>query len=490
MATKIQGGNNMAGLANVDANFNLTSTSKDANGNSLSKTQRAQILASQEAVLMAGRNDDNAINMRVDRNGNIITGNFIPEIFENFEGATLNVQKWTQAVTAFVTNQATLTGLQHNSTAITTVSAVSVILSQRLFTKNKRVPLHFKLRKRHSMVSGAISDFGFGVPTTTTLVVPNGCCLRMTNSSILQGVITYNNVEIAIANIVSRVASNGNTIGGALNMSNAYYTSNYFVYDIIADDDTVIFTIQDTSTGELIGTLNLPVPNAYQKMWGATALPIYDRLYNNTAPSTAPINITTDLVVNSTDMNINMDASQIAGNLGLTASRSPFTGAQLENHTNSTAPVSATLSNTTAGYATLGGKFQFATVAGAVTDFALFGFQIPAGAKFLCEGVTVNTYNTGATVATTASALEWAMGFNSSAISLATANIIRKQVGVQAFQIGAVAGQDAKVLDINFVTPEVTESGRFVQVILNLPIGTATASQIIRGQVTIKGRFI
>lgn len=77
--------------------------------------------------------------------------------------------------------------------------------------------------------------------------------------------------------------------------------------------------------------------------------------------------------------------SQAAGNLSMSAGRNPFTGAQLENHTNSTAPTSATLSNTAAGYTTLGGRFQFAAVAGAATDYALFGFQVPAGSKFLCE---------------------------------------------------------------------------------------------------------
>ena len=45
-------------------------------------------------------------------------------------------------------------------------------------------------------------------------------------------------------------------------------------------------------------------------------------------------------------------------------------------------------------------------------------------------------------------------------------------------------------IDVNFNTPEVVESGRFLQVILNMPIGTATASEIIRGTVTLKGRFI
>jgi hypothetical protein len=82
------------------------------------------------------------------------------------------------------------------------------------------------------------------------------------------------------------------------------------------------------------------------------------------------------------------------------------------------------------------------------------------------------------------------MGFNSSAVSLATANIIRRQVGCQNFQIGAGVGACATPLDMNFITPEVVESGRFVHIVLTIPVGTATATEIFRGQVTVKGRFI
>jgi hypothetical protein len=461
---------------------------KDTSGNSVTKTQRQNFGATQEGVLIAGKNDDFATFFRTDRKGNTMMGNYIPELIENFEGATVNVQKWSPASTTFVPAQTTLAGYNINSTSLTTLSAVSILQSQRLFYKFARTPLQFKARLRHSMVSGAIADFGWGVPATTTLIVPNGTCFRFTNSGQVQGVITYNSVEIAAVNITAKVSSNGNTSGTALNMSNSYYTSNYFVYDIVIDDDNAIFTIQDTATGEMVGYQSIPLPIGYQKMWGATALPCYFRMYNNTAPASAPVFIITDMVVLSLDMNY--QGSITAGNLGLTAGRNPFTGAQLENHTNSTAPTSATLSNTAAGYTTMGGKFQFAAVAGAVTDYALFGVTIPAGSKFLCEGITIHTRNTGAAVATTATTLEWAMGFNSSAVSLATANIVRRQVGIQSFAIGAAIEAVATPINIDFITPELVESGRFLHVILTMPVGTATASQIIRGQVTIKGRFI
>lgn len=481
------GGGQLGGDATYKS---LWSRLLDKYGNGIAKLQREFVPATQEALLIAGKNDQVATILRTDRKGNLLTGNYIPELIENFEGATMNVQKWSQVATTFVPAQTTLAGYNHSSTAITTSAAVNILQSLRLFYKYPRVPMQVKRRFRHSMVSGTIADFGFGVPSTTTLIVPNGCCFRFTNSGNVKGVITYNSTEIAAVDIPSTVASNGNAIGVALNMSNSYYTSNYFTYDMVMDDDNVIFTIQDTATGEMIGVLTVPIPISAYKMWGATALPYYERIYNNTAPSSAPTYITSELQVLSLDWGIQMDASQIAGNLSMSAGRNPFTGAQTENHTNSTAPTSATLANITASYTTLGGKFQFVAVAGAVTDYPLFGFTVPAGSKFLCEGIHIELYNTVVAVATTPTIFEWAMGFNSSAQSLATANIIRRQIGCQNFQIGAGVGACATPLDVNFITPEVVESGRFVHVILTMPVGTATATEIFRGQVTVKGRFI
>lgn len=463
---------------------------KDSLGEYLTKTNRGALPETGEGIPMMGKNDDMAVFMRTDRKGNQIIGNFITELIETFEGAVVNVQKWTTTSTTFVAAQATLTGYNFNSTNVTTLNAVGILLSQRLFAKNQRVPLQMKTRLRHSMVAGTLADMGFGVPATTTTIVPNGACFRFTNSGVVKGVITFNNAEIAISNVVSQVASNGNTVGGNLNMSAAYYTAGYFVYDLIIDDDNAIFTIQDTNTGELIGKLSLPVPTTAVKMWGATALPIYTRVWNNVAPSTAPIMLLTDLIVLSTDWALNPTVQQLAGSLRLSQGVNPFTGAQLANHTNSTAPTSATLANATAGYTTLGGKWQFAAVAGAVTDYALFGFTVPAGSRFLCEGIRIESYNTVVPVATTPTVLEWAMGFNSSAVSLATANIARLTLGVQSLPNGAVAGTPATPIDITFTTPEVVESGRFVHVILTMPIASATATQIVRGTCFIRGRFI
>lgn len=464
---------------------------RDTNGNSVAQPHRTNITDNQAFVAMWVKNDDNLLGLRGDRKGNVITGNYIPELIENFEGATVNVQKWTQASTTFVPAQSTLVGYNANSTNLTTANAVQILQSQRLFYKFTRVPLQYKKRYRHAMVANSLSDFGFWFPSGTTTIVPNGTCFRFTSSGTAQGVITYNGTETAIGNIISNTGLNGNTVGGALNMSNSYYTNNYFVYDIIVDDDNAVFTIQDTQTGELIGSLALPVPQTVQKMWGATALPVYERVWNTSvAPSTAPISITTELQVLSTDWNLQLDASQIAGSLWLSSGRNPFTGAPLTARVNSTVPATATLSNTTASYSQLKWWFLFVAVAGAETDYCLVWFQVPAWSRFLVEWVTIDTHNQWAAVAGTPTVLEWELWVNSSAVSLATANIVRTPLGSQTFIAGAAIGQKADRISESLITPEVAESWRWIQLILRMPLGTATPSQTIRWLYNIKWRFI
>lgn len=170
-------------------------------------------------------------------------------------------------------------------------------------------------------------------------------------------------------------------------------------------------------------------------------------------------------------------------------------GAQLANHANSTAPVAATLANTTAGYATLGGKFAFAAVAGAADDYALFAYKVPAGRRLFIKEVAISLVNTGAAVTTTAHIFDWALGLNSTAISLATTDAApiygprRVPLGVQSILVSAGVGAKADDLIRKFDTPLVIESERYLHAILTMPVASATGSQVIRGAVQFGGHF-
>ena len=170
-------------------------------------------------------------------------------------------------------------------------------------------------------------------------------------------------------------------------------------------------------------------------------------------------------------------------------------GAQTANHANSTSPSSATLSNTAAGYTTLGGKFQFAAVAGAVTDYALFAYAVPSTHRLVVDSIGISTINTGAAVATSAHVLDWSISVNATAVSLATTDSgstfgpRRIPLGLQTFLSGAAIGSQANDLFREFKSPLTIEPSRYFHVILQMPIATATGSQVIRGDVTVNGYF-
>ena len=194
--------------------------------------------------------------------------------------------------------------------------------------------------------------------------------------------------------------------------------------------------------------------------------------------------------------NVRLWASNKAGQ-GLSAVQTPSGGAagQTANNVNSTVPATATLSNTAASYTTLGGKFVFAAVAGAETDYAMFAFLNPVptvnltGRNLVIRGVWVDTYNAVVAVATTPTILEWSLGVGSTAVSLATTDAAatrspkRLALGVQSFLVGAAAGAFAERVDINLDAPVVVEPGCYVHIILRVPYGTATATELFRGHV-------
>jgi hypothetical protein len=174
------------------------------------------------------------------------------------------------------------------------------------------------------------------------------------------------------------------------------------------------------------------------------------------------------------------------------------------NITNSMAVTSGTLSNTaapTGGYTgtTLGGRFQFAALAGAATDLIVFAYQVPTataggGAKSLfVTDLMISTVNLGAAVAITPTVLAWTLGFGSSAVSLATADgdttkaPRRVPLGIQSFLVAAGVGQMADPISMSFASPIVVWPGQFVHIIVQVPVGTATGGQLVNGMVLVNG---
>lgn len=470
----VSGSGNNAQLT-IDATSNAARvTPYDTLGNPLVVTRGSNTPSTPYGVPIAGFNDGAWRVARLDRFGNLRAG-FDQMLFhDDVEGTTLNTQLWAQTLTSFTMSQAAATGIFFNAAASTSISQAAQLVSQKQFMKMQQMPLRLRMRARTVWYTGAVAEMGFGVPSGVTAQIPTGAFWRYTSSGSVIPVLAFNGSDVVV----------GTNISASLNMNG----TNYYSWEVIVDDDGAMFVCQDISTGRSISEQYLSIPLTQARAWSVTHLPCFARLYNSTATLTAAALYLSDTLVIGYDtfMNKPWQHQQAAVSNGFELLPSTF--AQSANWANSAAPTSATLSNTAAGYTTLGGLYQFAAVAGAATDYALFAFTVPSPYSFYCTGVRISAWNTGAAVATTPTLLVWGLGANNTGASLATAPL-RVPIGSQSFAVGSAIGANAPDLDVTFDTPLKTDAGRFLNVILRMPVGTATASQIIQGGVQIRGYF-
>lgn len=417
--------------------------------------------------------------MRVSEDGYLMVGQESMLFYDQVEGNTLHSHLWaTSTSTMTITQSAGLISLNAGlSTATGTYAILSSIKHIPLYGQYPLI-VSFSAEFNNAAQANATMEIGIGLVSGTSAPT-DGVFMRFAPSGQILGVINYGGVEVE-------------TVLTFDPDDNPFAINTMYPWSIVVDNDDVHFLHGSDVAAVLACPTNQPFPTA------AARLPLFARVFNGgTAPSTAPrIRVGRFMVVQSV-LNQERLWTQTLAALGRGAYQNPVASfAQIANHTNSTNPSSATLSNTAAGYTTLGGRFQFAAVAGAATDFALFAYQVPSGFQLFVTGVCISCVNTGAQNSiSTPTVLDWSMGVNSSAVSLATADGAttwaprRVPLGMQAFQAGAAIGAQVDDMDRDFPVPYVVDSGRYLHVILQVPIGAATATQVIRGDVLIHGFF-
>jgi len=352
----------------------------------------------------------------------------------------------------------------------------------------KTFPLHpagslevlFRLRFAINPIANNVCEAGLGFASGTTTPT-DGVYFKLNTAGALVGVMNINGTETTTAPMPAPIANE------------VYY------YRIVIDQDRIEFYIDGVLQGVILS------PNTSAAISLSRWQPLLMRSYNAAATGSAQRMEVADASVIARDLALNrLWATAMAG-IECGSYNNPRGAAmgQSANYANSVAPVSATLLNTAAGYTTLGGQFQFAAIAGAETDYALFAFQVllaaagGANRNLVICGIRIETYNMGAASATTPTLLQWALGVGSTAVSLATADSVtagtraprRIPLGVQSIPIGTAIGGNVTPIDVNLDAPLYVAAGTFVHIILRMPVGTATASQIIRGLAMINGYF-
>jgi hypothetical protein len=390
------------------------------------------------------------------------------------KGSAVNTRK---LATVLTTQTITVAGGRYelNSSGITTVSTGSMLKSYKTFAFYKANALYAEFAGNWTLapIANWFAEWGFANPTSAIAAITDGVFFRITAGQ-FRGVCINNSVETYV------------------DLGTLPAEADVHDFAIESTMGRVTFWHEDTPLGVI------DVPNT---QFGPTAqdqLPIFVRTYTAAIAPASAIKLQVSAIGVSNggaDLNRLWATTQSAMGNSLAQAPTGSTVGQTANYANTAAPASATLSNIAAGYTTLGGQFQFAAVAGAETDYALFAYQVPVGNTAVIRGIWIDTVNTGAAVATTATWLQWFLGVGSTAVSLATADAAatksyaRVPLGNQVFPIGAAIGAQATCIDVNLDAPLIANSGEFVVIGLKMPLGTATASQIIRGLVGVNGFF-
>lgn len=408
--------------------------------------------------------------------------------YDQVDGAALNTNLWTYSVGTMTVVQANgFIGL--NAGASVAAGAYAILQSIKSIPLYGTLPLIVEMNAKALNAPAANATIELGIGSSTTTAAPaDGAFFRWTPAGQFYAITNNAGVESSSAQITGPYSD---TTGAMITMPPSGTVIHLYAIEIV--EDHCRFYVDDT----LVADIQTPAGQAFP--FNAGRQTVYARVFNGgTSPSLAPQLFIGQVIANQEDLNQSKPWGDLLCSLGRGFHQSPTTPfSQTANHANSTSPASATLSNTVAGYATLGGRFQFAAPAGAVTDYALFAYQIPTGYQFVCKGVSISSVSVGAAGSLTVpTVLDWSLGVNANAVSLATAESPpstisprRVPVGMQSFPTTTLLGGQAADIDRRFDAPLVVDGGRYLHVIVQMPYGAATASQIIRGDVMIDGYF-
>lgn len=396
----------------------------------------------------------------------------------NFAASAICYTQFLQAASSMSVSVAN-NALVLNTTAATASGNHIQIRTYRSFKAERGADRVWGVRLRldQNPVANTTVDFGLGIAASTTDPTA-GAFFRLNSAGELRGV----TISSGGSESTTSVLTYNNPTG-------------FQDFVIIIGRSSVTFFINEVPVGSIAAPANSTGPVSGE------SFPGFVRLINNTAVGTAQKVYVSKIVSATMGGLSNRDSTHLAalkGDIGQQHVTGVGTGGQTTNWTNSGAPAAATLSNTAAGYTTLGGLFVFVALAGANTDYALFAYQVPAGTltnmgrTLIVRGVAIDAFvSAAAGIPTVATVLEWGFAFGATAVSLATSEssgtkLPRKGfLGIQAVPTTAVVGTELRRIQQTFEQPVAVNAGEYFHIILRIPAGAATNYPTITGGVFI-----
>ena len=461
----IETGDSSTGVANVDSNYNL-------------KVALPSVKGQAGYVGIAGFADDVG-NVRIpvgaSSQGLLGTGSVQVDFEQGFSASAISPSVWSQVLGMMAVGVANNTVTLNSSNSVASTAVARLVSYRQAKTPRGSDRIIAWRMMLPNQVTGAVTEIGAFAATGITSPT-SGSFFRYGSNGQLRGV----SISVTGAESTTEVIPTP-----SLNVAHDY--------TIWITGKAIIFQIDDVVVGSIPLGAVAPSPVTSESS------PFCARLYNASATATAQqvyLYRCVGALYGGTYGYDRQFLAALGGDIGSQGVVGAGTG-YLANWANSAAPTSATLSNTTAGYTSLGGQFQFTAVSGSETDYALFAFQVPAqtatnqGRTLVVHGINISTFNMGAAVATTPTLLQWGIAYDGTAVSLATVDGVstkaprRVPLGSQSLPVGLAVGGNVHDLCVNFRQPLSVNAGNYLHVILKIPVGTATASQIVRGVVTI-----
>lgn len=457
----------------------------DANGNPVTLADRAAVSATQQGMPIMGVDNGNMRLLRASPDAALQTNSPYLMLYDSTEGAAVDTNKWIQTTTTMTITQAAATGRLFNATSSVATTVGAMLTSVRKIPCLVNACTRYRTRVRHTgHFANNLIEHGFGSPASATSAsIVNGAVWRKDGTGQYVPCITVNGGSDIL----------GTPISNATFLASVPATD-YFEIEVQVWLNRCVFSMW-TNTGVLINSQTIDMAGTGVPGFAVTHLQVLDRIYNAGATGTAVQLFVANNTIDMTDRDQHNQpwASQMAG-ITYGGISSPTAYTQLANWTNSGAPTTRTLANATAAETTLGGLIRVNSIAGGVTDYIMFGFQVPTPYTFFFTGISIPApLNEVVAVATTGTAFQYFLGFNGTAVSLATAGIYRKALaGYHSAAVATAAnvqflGDTIKYYPTN---PIPIFAGRFFHVGCREILGTATATETYYWPgVTIDGYF-
>jgi hypothetical protein len=493
----IETGNSTSGLANVDGNNDLVTTTPQVNTRYGGTTGAPNYVG---GTRIFSENDPGTLSGTpvlaspfTSADANLGTGLMTPLFEYAFNGTAQDTSMWYCALT---TMTATAGGgfLTLNASNIGTSATGIYLMTKRYFNLTGNAGLRFGMTANINLAAAANEVWyaGLGIPASATAAPTDGVWFQYTSAGLI-GVVSYNSTI---------------TQTGALPVANPLTipvnTNELFQIRI---HDRVVYFIY---AGNIIGSLATPAGQGTPFM--SDALPAFVQ-YANTGTvsggSFMMLKVAT-IVVDQLDSNLGKPYSHVQAAKGLQVYQGFQNGTMGSTayYANNLAVGSgAAIANATAAAAFLGlgGQFTYVPTLAVPTDGILCSFLVPAG--------TINTtgrtfYITGVRIQSVVSAtltggpciMLYSLSYGGTTLSLATGESAtfttatakasrRIALGIEQFAAtaatGAVSTTNCPVY-MQFVSPVVVNPGEYIQIVAK-NVGVVTTVGTITAMVTFDG---